>query len=234
MTEEDKTNIEADVLAQLGDEYKILQDKIDKIGAFRFTIKGWSITAIVASIVAGSAARVSANWFWAIAVLIFLFFFFIIEREQTNNGHRFGQRASLIESTISRLLKNAAHRAGNAEIEQLFPHLRFVPGIAHHLRDRRVRQHRERTFWRTCVDADVYFYVIQALVVIVFAIGQHTLKEPNQSGGTMINISRPAAVLDMPPGATPGQQNTQNKTAPGTGSRSHEKSQAQKDKTRSN
>jgi hypothetical protein len=34
---------------RLADEYKILQDKIDKIGAFRFTIKGWSITVIIAA-----------------------------------------------------------------------------------------------------------------------------------------------------------------------------------------
>ena len=34
------------------DEYKILQDKIDKIGGFRFTIKGWSVTAVIAANIA--------------------------------------------------------------------------------------------------------------------------------------------------------------------------------------
>ena len=39
------------------DEYKILQDKIDKIGGFRFTIKGWSVTAVVAATAAASATK---------------------------------------------------------------------------------------------------------------------------------------------------------------------------------
>ncbi len=34
------TSIETEFVDQLEGEYKILQDKIDKIGAFRFTIKG--------------------------------------------------------------------------------------------------------------------------------------------------------------------------------------------------
>lgn len=41
---------------RLTDEYKLLQDKIDKIGGFRFTIKGWSVTAVIAASAAGSAA----------------------------------------------------------------------------------------------------------------------------------------------------------------------------------
>jgi len=40
---------EADFKQRLTDEYKILQDKIDKIGGFRFTIKGWSVTAVIAA-----------------------------------------------------------------------------------------------------------------------------------------------------------------------------------------
>ena len=43
------------LITSLSDEYKILQDKIDKIGAFRFTIKGWSVTVIAVSVAAGSA-----------------------------------------------------------------------------------------------------------------------------------------------------------------------------------
>ncbi|MGB6942140.1 MAG: hypothetical protein WBE37_07090 [Bryobacteraceae bacterium] len=42
-------NTDKDLLDQLSSEYKILQDKIDKIGAFKFTIRGWSVTIVIAS-----------------------------------------------------------------------------------------------------------------------------------------------------------------------------------------
>ncbi|WP_157477658.1 hypothetical protein [Granulicella tundricola] len=42
---------------RLGDEYKILQDKIDKIGAFRVTIKGFSATALGGGLVAVSTGK---------------------------------------------------------------------------------------------------------------------------------------------------------------------------------
>ena len=41
-------NIESDgaYRGRLAEEYKILQEKMDKIGGFRITIKGWSATAV--------------------------------------------------------------------------------------------------------------------------------------------------------------------------------------------
>ena len=46
--------IEEEIVSRLADEYRIIQDKIDKIGAFRFTIKGWSVTVIIGAIAAGA------------------------------------------------------------------------------------------------------------------------------------------------------------------------------------
>lgn len=53
---------EADFKARLIDEYKILQDKIDKIGGFRFTIKGWSVTAVIAASAASTTAQRLGGW----------------------------------------------------------------------------------------------------------------------------------------------------------------------------
>jgi hypothetical protein len=52
------------------DEYKILQDKIDKIGGFRFTVKGWSVTITTAALAAAGAAKIPfylppALFFWS-------------------------------------------------------------------------------------------------------------------------------------------------------------------------
>jgi len=79
------TDAKDNFVDRLMDEYKILQDKIDKIGAFRFTIKGWSITVIIASIFAGSATKTVPRWLWAISLIVF-FDSFLFIREATNRS----------------------------------------------------------------------------------------------------------------------------------------------------
>lgn len=37
-----------DVFKLCWDEYKLLQDKIDRIGTFKFQVKGWSATLVLA------------------------------------------------------------------------------------------------------------------------------------------------------------------------------------------
>lgn len=44
---------------RIADEYKLLQDKMDKIGTFRFTIKGWAIAGIG---IASTAAFAILDW----------------------------------------------------------------------------------------------------------------------------------------------------------------------------
>jgi hypothetical protein len=99
------TDVQRDLDGRLMDEYKILQDKIDKIGAFRFTIKGWSVTVIIASIVAGSTTKAVPRWLWALSLVGFLVVFFFTEKQQTDLRHRFGQRVLAIELVLSRLLR---------------------------------------------------------------------------------------------------------------------------------
>lgn len=56
-----------DLVERLTDEYKIVQDKIDKIGGFRFQVKGWAITIVVGALVAGTgelAAHVKTYGVW--------------------------------------------------------------------------------------------------------------------------------------------------------------------------
>src|SRR6267154_5661686 len=60
------TPIETEFVDKLENEYKILQDKIDKIGAFRFTIKGWSITVILAAAFAGASTAKIPAWLWLV------------------------------------------------------------------------------------------------------------------------------------------------------------------------
>jgi hypothetical protein len=84
-------------VSYLRDEYKILQDKIDKIGAFRFTIKGWSVTAVVGGLIAGSSTSNGSPRVIGLILDLCLVFFFLFEREQVVLSRRFGKRARQIE-----------------------------------------------------------------------------------------------------------------------------------------
>ena len=80
------------LLEQLSSEYKILQDKIDKIGAFRFTVKGWSVTLVIASIFA-TAGDEDVNPLVLLFLLVFVVLFNRLERKQMQWSDIFGERS---------------------------------------------------------------------------------------------------------------------------------------------
>jgi hypothetical protein len=184
---------ENNLVSRLVDEYKILQDKIDKIGAFRFTIKGWSITVLIASIFAGSTTKTVPRWLWAISLLIFLVVFFSYEKQQTDLRYRFGQRVLSIEEVLSRLLRNLAHASKSESVVSSFLTLRFVPGIGR-VGPRTERKSVPRNFWRSCKDADAVFYLVQVAVVLlafVFWPGGAPPHDDTKSGSITINNAVP-------------------------------------------
>lgn len=185
---QESASAERDFVSRLADEYKILQDKIDKIGAFRFTIKGWSITIIIVSIFAGSATKSVPGWLWATSLIAFLIGFFLFERQQTILSRRFGQRSLDIEAVLSRLLRNAASASGNVAVSSSFLTLHFVPGIGHHLRGRRSRRRQPRTRWQSFVEADAIFYFAQALVVLATLFWRSTTVPQDRANfGIVVN-----------------------------------------------
>jgi len=121
---EDAAYDEGDLKGRLSDEYKILQDKIDKIGAFRFTIKGWSITAVIAASAAASGKGLSTVSTISLGLVLMLVFFFWLEYEQVRWSRLFGNRAGRLEDAFRRI-----SRGNGREVYQSFP----VPYIAHEL-----------------------------------------------------------------------------------------------------
>ena len=166
------TQLETEFVVRLSDEYKILQDKIDKIGAFRFTIKGWSITVILAAVFASTATDAMPAWLLFIALFAFLALFFLYEKQQTNLRYKFGQRCLQIEAVVSRLLRNAAEEAGDSVIGSSFLDLQYVPGIGHHVgRQRHRHRRRRRKQWshlQSLLEADFGFYLVQLALVGLF------------------------------------------------------------------
>ncbi len=164
------TPIETEFVDKLENEYKILQDKIDKIGAFRFTIKGWSITVILAAAFASASTAKIPAWLWLVSLFGFLALFFLFELEQTTLRHKFGQRCILIESAITRVLRTAATSSDDTIVRAQFVKLRFVPGITNHLRKKSASPDFEKwSRWRAFREADVLFYAALCFLTLLFA-----------------------------------------------------------------
>lgn len=178
-----ETESEHDFVGHLTDEYKIIQDKIDKIGAFRFTIKGWSITVLVGALFAAGAANSARSPFWVLPLLLFLGIFFWLEKRQSDISNRLSLRALQIERTVSRFLRRSRHKD--------FLVLRFVPGIGHHIRPAGNRNARPYSLWRSCWEAHLQVYVLQAIVVLVVVLWPHR----NESAPQRIVIVNGSEIL---------------------------------------
>jgi hypothetical protein len=173
---------EADFKGLLSDEYKILQDKIDKIGGFRFTIKGWSVTAVIAASAAASASKsLSTVCTISLGLVLMLSFFFWLEFEQVRLSRLFGSRAGRLEDAFRRI-----SRGKGKEVHAIFP----VPYTAHELV---LSSHRPRPLhgrgqqhsatlqsptpwadrWHVCRQAHIGFYILFALLALAPLLPHH-------------------------------------------------------------
>jgi|GEM_PF-5439411 len=115
------------ILDLLQREYSILQDKIDKIGGFRFTIKGWALTLNTGALVAAFATSLAP----IIGVLLvsgLVFGLWSLEWRQAKLTDLFQSRTFRIEARIMRRLNTLGIRRGE------FATLICCPGIANELR----------------------------------------------------------------------------------------------------
>jgi len=90
----------------LFEEYRIVQNKIDKIADFELKVRGWCITlesAIIISLMSGKIVFLSS--FHVIALMIFVILVFqFLEQEQLETKKILSKRALIIEQAIDRLL----------------------------------------------------------------------------------------------------------------------------------
>src|SRR5258707_1121136 len=92
--------------ALLETEYKILQDKIDKIGAFKLTVRGWSVTIVLASLFAVASSKVMPPEI-VLVLLLFIVAFYLMERSELSLGHRLKARILQIEAVLTTLLEGS-------------------------------------------------------------------------------------------------------------------------------
>jgi len=151
------------------DEYKILQDKIDKIGSFGFTIKGWSVTAVIAASAAGSSAnRLLTSVMVSIGLALMLGFFAWFEYRQIKLSRLFGKRARKLEYTFWLIDRG---EGGKKRARILVPYTAteiILAGSKKKLDRRATGQSREEDTlsarwlrrWRIAKQADIIFYVV--------------------------------------------------------------------------
>jgi hypothetical protein len=144
------------LLEQMNSEYGILQDKLDKIGGFRTTIRGWSVTLVIASIIAAGSSKQVSPYFLSL-LFVFTYAFYAMERKQNQYGNVFGARILQLEKRMREELR--AHVKDS-------PILGFYPGIAHHLHSSLKRKSsRYIPVW--LIDPDHFFYIAQGMAIAV-------------------------------------------------------------------
>lgn len=115
------------ILDLLLHEHSMLQDKIDKIGGFRFTIKGWALTLNTGTLVAAFATSLNRTMgILLVSVLVLLLW--LLERRQAKLTELFQRRTLRIETRIMRRLGSLGVRRAE------FATLICCPGIANELR----------------------------------------------------------------------------------------------------
>ncbi len=185
------------ILEQMNSEYRILQDKLDKIAGFRTTIRGWSVTLVIASVIAAGSSKQISPFFLSI-LFIFIIAFGLMEEKQNRNGAIFGARIWQLETRIREELR------GRVKDD---PILGFYPGIAHHIRSR--SKGRSSRYLNWFLDADRLFYVAQFGAVAIAIVILSCLGSAPTSPGTqsVIQIESDHQVSDpIGPAAPPASQ----------------------------
>ncbi len=96
------------------DEYSLLQGKIDRIGAFKFQIRGWVISFVFVGLVGIQASDASLSlvwWFLPFTVLMW-----ILEHDQALRGHRYGKRCQELERVFVRSAGRGAMRSSLPQV----------------------------------------------------------------------------------------------------------------------
>jgi hypothetical protein len=155
------------LLDQLVGEYKIAQDKIDKIAGFRFTIRGWSVTLVVAFAFGANTLKLPP--YWILSALLPLTAFLLMERSQRRNHHVLSSRAIRLEKRIWRTLRLSMPVGSAIMIGGM------VPRLGHDLAEE--SQSDSSAIRWLKANGDAIFYGSQLLLVVSAAIWVSRLQQ---------------------------------------------------------
>ncbi len=157
----------------LFEEYRIVQNKIDKIADFELKVRGWCITlesAIVISLLSGKIEMASP--FYIIILILFVILVFqFLEQEQLETKKILSKRALIVEQYIDRLIvdRDESDLKRKTINSNVFKLLKGAPRTAISLRNsgrnRTIKSFKNMFIWKNHV-----FYYAQYLVVITMLL----------------------------------------------------------------
>ena len=189
-------------LDQLAGEYRIIQEKIDKIAGFRFTVRGWSVTLVVAFAFGANTLKLPP--YWLLSAFLPIIAFLLMERSQERYGDILGARAVRIEKRIWRILRLSAPAGSEVAIGGMVPRLAHDLGEDNQLSNPVLRRCRSMGY--------VFFYGLQIVLVVIAAVWlsqfqRQTVRDEQQPRPVIINNLFPEAS-----GTTKGVPNGQTRS----------------------
>lgn len=138
------------------EEYKLLQNKIDNVGSFRFQVKGWAVTLLVGFLLGGLASDLPSYYF--LLGLLVVFGFHILELYQVTWQKSYVSRLAVLEYQIRK-------RAGGSGGNPGFP----APGIVR-VSAQAKRRGTRNLLGRVVLAAHNWFYGILYLIILLFFV----------------------------------------------------------------
>jgi|GEM_PF-6781487 len=175
------------------EEYKLVQDKIDKIGNFRFVIRGWAVTLVSTFI--GATALADLHPANNLVLLLAIVLFAAVEQSQTITKSGLTLRAFQLERELSK--PPTAPPPGGAPTPLRGKAFQIGAVIA-----RATGTHR-RTVWGTIAEwTNGHFYIALAVIVGV-SIALRLLLPGEKPKPITITTSGPTLRISAEPAPSP-------------------------------
>jgi hypothetical protein len=157
------------------EEYKLLQEKIDKIGDFRFRIKSWAMTLITGFIVGGFASDIPTILYLVGLPIICMFHIFDLNQSIWHTA--FIQRLSRIEF----LLRTKSKPVGSTKY---FARERKTPGVVAAITEAmKTSKSRRWNRWIVIPIHNLFYFVLYSVILATFIYSQLSIrkdKSPSQ------------------------------------------------------
>ena len=112
------------------EEYRLVQEKIDKLGDFKFHLKNWMIGLVTGILIGGHITNQSVRAH--ITSFVVIIAFFLLETLQANYESALGLRARIIESNLRRQGSPVFERRRKVKFTEIKDLDRFPPDSITH------------------------------------------------------------------------------------------------------
>lgn len=166
---------EDDFKGLVSDEYRMLQDKIDKIGEFRFTIKGWSVTAVIAGTITTSGKGLAIACAISSGLLAMILFFLLLEYEQVKHSRLYGERAARLEDVFRRIAYGKGEDMFRSVPVPYTAHDLVLAALQKKAKGRRGNSEERKGagLWRVVGTLHVWFYIVLMVLSMGPLAAQH-------------------------------------------------------------